>query len=221
MGSGVVARFGSAADGDLHIDADPAGLALRRAAICRYPWTWLRQVHGPTVVVVDRPGDHAGDEADAAVTQAPGAALAIHSADCAPVLFEGIGAADAPVIGAAHAGWRGLEAGVLEATVAQMRALGADDISARLGPCISPAAYPFGTADLTRLAFRFGPDVVGATALGEPAFDLRAAVRQVLADLGVPLDVAAVRCTALDPGWFSWRARAEAGRQASLMWIEP
>jgi copper oxidase (laccase) domain-containing protein len=71
------------------------------------------------------------------------------------------------------------------------------------------------------LAFRFGPDVVSATVEGKPAFDLRAAVRQVLADLGVPLDESSVRCTALDPGWFSWRARAEHGRQASLIWIEP
>jgi hypothetical protein len=217
----VVARFGSAADGDLSVDAERAGLIGRRAAICPYPWTWLRQVHGTTVVMVDRPGDHAGEEADAAVTSVSGAVLAIHSADCAPVLFEGGGVEGGSVIGAAHAGWRGLEAGVLEATVGAMRTLGSVDISARLGPCISPAAYSFGPADLTRLAFRFGPDVVGATAAGDPAFDLRVGVGQVLADLGVPLDQSEVACTALVPGWYSWRARADTGRQASVIWIEP
>ena len=221
MGSGVVARFGSAADGDLSIEAEPAGLAARRAAICPYPWTWLRQVHGATVVVVEHPGDHAGAQADAAVTAVPGAALAIQSADCAPVLFEGGDSGGVSIVGAAHAGWRGLEAGVLEATVAAIRSLGGDGVCARLGPCISPAAYAFGTADLTRLAFRFGPDVVGATSAGGPALDLRANVRRVLADLGVPLDETEVRCTALDPGWFSWRGRAEHGRQASVIWMEP
>lgn len=214
---GVVARFGSAADGDLSIDAEPAALAARRAQICPRPWTWLRQVHGASVVVVDHPGDQAGTEADGMVTARPDAVLAIQTADCAPVLFVG----DHGEIGAAHAGWRGLSDGVLEATVLALRSLGADVISARLGPCISPAAYEFGPADLTTLALQFGPDVVGVTADGRPAFDLRAAVRQALRDLDVPLDESSVACTATDPGWYSWRARRDTGRQASTIWREP
>ena len=214
----VATRFGTATDGDLSIDSDPSGLAARRAAICPLPWTWLRQVHGTTVVVVQSPGDGAGAEGDAAVTAAPGACLAVQTADCAPLLLA---SGDGSVIAAAHAGWRGLYDGVLEATVAAMRSLGAEDVSARLGPCISPAAYEFGQADLTTLALRFGPDVVAATAAGTPAFDLRAGVRQALADVGVPLDESAVACTATEPGWFSWRARRDTGRQASTTWIEP
>jgi YfiH family protein len=175
-------------------------------------------VHGTAVVVVESPGDRAGAEADAAVTAVPGACLAVQTADCAPVLLA---SADGGVIGAAHAGWRGLYDGVLEATVAAMAVLGAEGISARLGPCISPAAYEFGEAELTTLALRFGPDVVSATAGGSPAFDLRAGVRQALRDVGVPLDESAVACTATEPGWFSWRGRRDTARQASVTWIEP
>ncbi|HKY14173.1 MAG TPA: polyphenol oxidase family protein, partial [Microthrixaceae bacterium] len=108
--------FTTAADGDFAIDSDPDGLAERRGAIAAAPWTWLRQVHGAEVVVVGAPGDHAGAEADAAVTGVPGAALAVQTADCAPVLLWGDGPTG-PVIGAAHAGWRGLYEGVLENTV--------------------------------------------------------------------------------------------------------
>jgi YfiH family protein len=214
----VAFRFGAAADGDLAIDADPAGLADRRAAICAHPWTWLRQVHGARVVVVSHPAEHAGAAADAAVTTVPGACVAVHTADCAPVLLA---SADGGVVGAAHAGWRGLYEGVLEATVAAMRELSATGVTARLGPCISPAAYEFGHAELTTLALRFGPTVVAATTGGAPAFDLRAGVRQALRDVDVPLDESAVACTALDAGWFSWRARRDAARQASVTWIEP
>jgi YfiH family protein len=176
-------------------------------------------VHGTAVVVVERPGEHAGAEADAAVTAAPGACLAVQTADCAPVLLA---AADGSVVGAVHAGWRGLLGGVVEAAVGAMRDLGATGVSARLGPCISPAAYEFGSGDLTTLALRFGPDVVAATPDGAPALDLRAAVRQALRDAGVEdLDVSAATCTATDPGWFSWRARRDVARQASVTWIEP
>lgn len=102
----------------------------------------VNQVHSPDVVTVtgplaDRP------RADAMVTATPGLALAVLTADCQPVLFAD---AQAGVIGAAHAGWRGALDGVLEATVAAMEALGArrEAISAVIGPCISQAAYEVG-----------------------------------------------------------------------------
>ncbi len=102
----------------------------------------VNQVHSPDVVTVtgplaDRP------RADAMVTAMPGLALAVLTADCQPVLFAD---AQAGVIGAAHAGWRGALDGVLEATVAAMEALGArrEAISAVIGPCISQAAYEVG-----------------------------------------------------------------------------
>ncbi len=99
------------------------------------------QVHGIEVVAVDTPWQPgAGPRADAMVTRQAGLALGIITADCAPVLFAD---AEAGVIGAAHAGWRGAVAGVLEATIAAMLALGARTgrIVAAVGPCIGQNSY--------------------------------------------------------------------------------
>ena len=112
-------RFSERADGDFAITAEPRALAAARSALAPHPWTWLEQVHGAGVVVVSRPGQWASARADAAVTSTPGAVLAVQTADCAPVLFTAVGPGPSagPVIGAAHAGWKGLYEGVLEATV--------------------------------------------------------------------------------------------------------
>ncbi|PPQ32733.1 peptidoglycan editing factor PgeF [Rhodopila globiformis] len=107
----------------------------------------LTQVHGSHVVTVTHPWRAgAGEKADAMVTDRPGLGLGIVTADCAPVLFADTGCA---IVGAAHAGWRGAVAGVLEATVAAMAALGAepDRIVAAVGPCIARDSYEVG-ADL-------------------------------------------------------------------------
>jgi YfiH family protein len=213
------------ADGDLapHAGTDPDELTRRREAVAPGPWTWLRQVHGSTVVRVDEPGGGAGVEADAAVTDRPGAVLAVHTADCAGVLLWGPTASGRPVVGAAHAGWRGLEAGVLEATVAALRDLGATGVTWRLGPCISPSAYEFGDADLDRLVARHGTALRAATPAGRPALDLRAGVAAALSAAGArpDHDPGDVPCTAGDPGWYSWRARGDRGRQAAVVWWEP
>jgi len=102
----------------------------------------VNQVHSPDVVTVTGPLD-GRPRADAMVTATPGLALAVLTADCQPVLFAD---AQAGVIGAAHAGWRGALEGVLEATVQAMETLGArrEAISAVIGPCISQAAYEVG-----------------------------------------------------------------------------
>ena len=214
--------------GDRHSGVEP----------CPYPSTVLTQVHGTDVVVVNEPGSHDGVEGDALVTCERGAGLAIRTADCAPVLFAGrrpgyggAGDDDAPVIGAAHAGWRGLYDGVIERTVTAMRDLGALDIEWCIGPCISPSAYEFAPRDLTTLALRFGPEVVGATLDGSPALDLVAAVRVAASDAGLgPAGLGTTAgtppCTAMStdptgaPTYFSWRARRDRGRQLSLIWIE-
>jgi len=102
----------------------------------------LKQVHGADVVTVHAPwAPGEGPAADAMVTGKPGIGLGVITADCAPVLF-----CDrfAGVIGAAHAGWRGAAAGVLEATIAAMRALGASQIVAVVGPCIGQESYEVG-----------------------------------------------------------------------------
>lgn len=104
----------------------------------------LTQVHGVDVVTVEEPwAQGAGPRADAAVTARPGIALGIVTADCAPVLFAD---AEAGVAGAAHAGWRGAVAGVLESTLAAMQRLGArpDRVAAAVGPCIRQASYEVG-----------------------------------------------------------------------------
>jgi hypothetical protein len=155
-------------------------------------------------------------------------ALAIHTADCAPVALV---SADG-VIGAAHAGWRGLLAGVLPATVAAMQAMGGHGIRAVVGPCIGVECYEFGETERQPLVDAFGAAVAGRTGDGRPALDVRLAVQASLASVGVEIVGSDPRCTAcgLSPGepdsgenaspLFSHRARREAGRQALLVWLE-
>lgn len=216
MPRSVRPTFSRRGDGDFGIDGDPELLARRRQALAPGAWTWLRQVHGGDLVVVAEPGDHAGAEADAAVTDVAGAVLAIHTADCAPVLLA---ADDGSVVGAAHAGWRGLLAGVLEATVGAMGRLGATGITAHVGPHIRARCYEFGATDLDAVADRYGPRVRGETAAGAPALDVTAAVRLALEPLGVIVEDHG-GCTACEPArYFSHRARADTGRMAATVAI--
>jgi len=197
-----------------HVRAVRPDVDARRRAVVDLRWTWLRQVHGDRVVVVTEPGGGAGERADAAVTDRPGCALAVLTADCAPVALVGSGG----VVGVAHAGWRGLVGGVLERTVDVMRAGGAVDVRAVLGPCIRPECYEFGVEDLARVARRLGDGVRTTTTSGAPALDVPAAVRAALSQVGVD-DVHDVGvCTACSPVHFSHRARHELGRQALVVW---
>ena len=211
-------RFTDRTDGDFAVDSEPAALALARARVAPGPWTWLRQVHGADVVVVGEPGEHAGAEADAAVTAVPGAVLAVNTADCAGVLLAGASPTGV-VVGAAHAGWRGLQRGVLEATVEAMRGLGAERVHWCLGPCISPSRYEFGGDDLELVVDRYGDVVRGTTSDGAPSLDLRSGVAAALDSAGAlgPAD-RAVDCTASDPRFYSWRARKDTGRQSAVIW---
>jgi YfiH family protein len=180
------------------------------------PWTWLDQRHGAEVVVVHRPGEHAGAAADAAVTATPGAVLVVRTADCAPVALL------APeAVGIVHAGWRGLELGVVEVAVHALLTLGATDVTAVVGPCISPARYEFGRAELDRVAARYGDRVRATTTDGHPALDLAAGVAAALRGAGVAEVTVDGRCTASGAAqWFSHRARQEAGRQGSFVWLD-
>ena len=211
--------FTGRAAGDLghagdYVHAVRPEVEARRRAVVDLPWTWLRQVHGDRVVVVDEPGGGAGRSADAAVTDRSGCALAVLTADCAPVALLGSNG----VVGVAHAGWRGLVAGVLERAVEVMRAAGAGDVHALLGPCIRPGCYEFGADDLAQVARRLGDGVRGTTSTGAPALDVPAAVRAALGRVGV-VDVGDVGiCTACSPAHFSHRARRELGRQALVVW---
>ena len=204
-------------DGDLRIDLDPDELARRRGAVTGHRWTWLEQVHGPRVVTATGPGDGAGVRADASITRATGAALAVHTADCAPVGLIG----ERGVVGVAHAGWRGLVAGILEATVAAMRRAGAGPIEAVVGPCIHPGCYDFGEDDLAAVAAAARATACGAvSSSGGPALDLPAGVVAVLGRAGVTDVTVDPHCTGCDPERFSHRVGGDRGRQALVAWID-
>ncbi len=174
-------------------------------------WAWLRQVHGANVEVFDAPRSALPD-ADAAVTTRAAIPLVVLVADCAPIALV---AGDA--VGIVHAGWRGVEAGVVRAAVDAVRARTAGPIRAVLGPCIRPARYEFASADLTRLARTLGPHVVAETDDGRPAFDLPAAVRHALTAAGVEeIDDVAV-CTASSSEHFSYRRDGRTGRQGMVV----
>ena len=212
---GAAVRFTGRRHGDM---ADPTGadpvVAGRRRAIVDRPWTVLRQVHGAEVIEVDRPGDGVGRPGDALVSRAGGVALAVLTADCAPVVF----ASPDGVIGVAHAGWRGLVGGVVEATVVAMRELGATSIQAALGPCIRSECYTFGPADLDRAVARLGEAVRAVTADGAPALDIAAGVGVAVRRAGAELVADTGVCTACSADHWSWRARADTARQATVVW---
>jgi len=194
-------------DGDFAV-ASPL-VATARSELDSRPWTWLRQVHGREVAIVSVPGEHAGTEADAVVANIDDAVLAVQAADCAPVAFW---SPQGP-FGVAHAGWRGIEAGVIESTVAALRSLGAIDVVAVLGPCIHPGVYEFGDGDLDRIAAKFGKSVVGTTHEGRRALDVPAAVGLAVRRCGARMDHDMAMCTAECSSFFSHRARQERGRQ--------
>lgn len=184
------------------------------------PPRWLRQVHGIDVVRDPAVVDHIDDEpeADAAVTSTPGTVLAILSADCLPVVFA---ARDGSRIGAAHAGWRGLADGVLEATVAAM-ATPADDIVAWLGPAAGPDAYEIGVDVFEAFVSRdaSASAAFAPTRRGHWKVDLYALARRRLAAVGVTDVHGGTLCTMSDPHrFFSHRRDRRGGRIATLAWI--
>ena len=193
-----------------------------RASLADPAVTNLDQVHDSAVVTVARAGDKRGHQADAAVTAVPGAKLLIRTADCAPVLLLGEDAGRPVAVGVAHAGWRGLVAGVLPAAVGALRSLGAVDVRAMLFPCIEGPCYEFGLSDLDAVAGALGDGVRGLSGAGKPALDMVAAVRSSLNNAGVTnLDLSTWRCTACDhESLYSYRARQDSGRLGLLAWLE-
>ena len=206
-----------AADGD-----EPASVARNRIELVERaglpsPPCWLRQVHGTRVLRFDAP---AADEpeADAAGTATPGVVLAILPADCLPVVFA---ARDGSEVAAAHAGWRGLAAGVLEQAVAAMRAA-PGDIVAWLGPAAGPQAYEIGEEVFEAFTSRDprAASAFVATRPGHWRVDLYALARQRLAEAGVGAVHGGGLCTISDPArFFSHRRDGRSGRIATLAWI--
>ncbi len=168
------------------------------------------QIHSATVHIVDRNWDFAARaQGDGLVTAEPGVALGILTADCAPVLFAD---AQAGVIGAAHAGWKGALGGVLEATIAAMKSLGAGRIKAAIGPAISQVNYEVGQD----LRDRFGAsDARFFAEAGRPGhyhFDLSGYVAHGLKQAGVD-DVTDLALCTYPPGngFFSYRRTTHRG----------
>ena len=186
---------------------------------------WLSQVHGNAVVDAAAVADDA-PRADASVATARGAVCAVLSADCLPVLLCDV---DGKVVAAAHAGWRGLAGGVLGATLGAMRARGAGEILAWLGPAIGPQQFEVGADVLA--AFRdgaAGPDAAHAVEAafapipgrpGKYLADIYALARGVLRRDGVLRVAGGDFCTVTETArFYSYRRDGVTGRQASLIW---
>lgn len=177
---------------------------------------WLRQVHGTRVVDLDQPA--VNPEGDAATTRMPNRVCAIKVADCMPVLLAD---ENGGVIGAAHAGWRGLGAGVLEATIAAMHLPG-KKIIAWLGPAIGPKVYEVG--DEVRAAFverdRAAEAAFTPTRPGHWLLDLYQVARQRLRARGVERIFGGGYCTYSDAErFYSYRRDGTSGRMAAYVWL--
>lgn len=181
---------------------------------------WLHQVHGSRVVDLDAsPGADAWPEADAAVTTLPDVVCAVRVADCLPVLLADV---EGRCVGAAHAGWRGLVAGVIEASIAAMRERGSERVIAWLGPAIGPAAFEVGPE--VREAFcATDPAADGCFSPGAPGkwhADLYALARRRLQAVHVESISGGGYCTRTQPHrFFSYRRQPDTGRMAALIWL--
>jgi YfiH family protein len=215
LSGGAYASFNLAA----HVNDDPRNVAENRRIFrqqCNLPRnpSWIRQVHGIAVVTDSEPGSN--PRADAIVSRREGAVCVVLTADCLPVVFA---SADGVEIAAAHAGWRGLLNGVLEATVKAMKTPPAD-IVAWLGPAISQGAFEVGHE--VRDAF------VACDADSARHFlpnsrerwqaDLRGLARRRLASVGIDAVGDSERCTFKEKdAYFSYRREGECGRMATFV----
>ncbi|MFM7507752.1 MAG: peptidoglycan editing factor PgeF [Rubrivivax sp.] len=209
---------------------DAAAVATNRARFARALLArpvWLRQVHGTRVLRLEAgTSEHPVKPADAAWTTEPGIACTVQVADCLPVLLA---TGDGRAVAAAHAGWRGLAGGVLEATVAALRdGAGAEpaELRAWLGPCIGPAVFEVGADVLEGFgrvplpadqpAFRWAPRADGSARWRA---DLPLLARERLAALGVHAVAVHGGCTVAETsGFFSFRRDGVTGRMAAAVW---
>jgi YfiH family protein len=217
----------------VHVGDDLANVRQNRAAlraVLPAEPLWLSQVHGTVVadanaaVTAPLVGDGlsaAAPEADACIARGPGAVCVIMTADCLPVLFADV---SGTVVGAAHAGWRGLAGGVLKRTLEAMRSAGAGEITAWLGPAIGPEKFEVG-ADVVQA---FGPDAPASAfrpiegSPGKFLADIYALARHVLQRDGVSQISGGEYCTVTQSErFYSYRRDKVTGRQATLIWITP
>jgi YfiH family protein len=181
------------------------------------------QVHSPDVVAVEAPwAAEARPRCDGIVTGTPGLALGVTGADCGMILFAD---AEAHVVGAAHAGWKGARDGVVEATVAAMAALGAraSRIVAALGPCIAQASYEVGPEFVASFDAEAAPFFAPSRNAGRAMFDLHGYIglRAARAGVGVFVDLG-LDTYADEARFFSYRRKthrseADYGRLVSAI----
>jgi polyphenol oxidase len=170
---------------------------------------WLKQVHGKRVIDLDT---NAAREGDAAITRKSGVVCVAQAADCMPVLFADV---EGTTVAAAHAGWRGLSAGVLEATLEAMR-VPPERVIAWLGPAIGPQVYEVG--DEVRAAFAEYESAFRPTRPGHWLLDLYAVARTKLS--GLKSVSGGGCCTFTDSErFFSYRRDRTAGRMGAFIWL--
>lgn len=181
---------------------------------------WMAQVHGAAVADLDTLGDSVVATADAAVASKPGLVAAVLTADCMPLLLCDI---EGKRVGVAHAGWRGMAAGVIENTVAAM-ATDPACVLAWMGPAIGPRAFEVGPE--VRDAFLDTDDGAGEAFAphkpGKYLADLYALARRRLERAGVREVRGGGFCTVTDASrFFSYRREQRSGRMGAFIWIEP
>lgn len=199
---------------------DPRAVAENRARVARdlpAPPFWLDQVHGASVLEVGE-ARRTPPEADASVARRYGAVCAVMTADCLPVLLC---SKSGKVVAAAHAGWRGLHAGVLENTLGAMHCPGSQ-ILAYFGPAIGPQAFEVG--DEVRSAFvdanREAKSAFSPSGPGKWLADIYLLARQRLMRLGVDAIYGGNYCTVREAErFFSYRRDGKTGRMAAMIWL--
>lgn len=202
------------ADGNFNSDVvDAVILDSRRRALIDLPWTQLREIHGIDAHWVDRAGECDGELGDIVGTAQNHAVLGIWVGDCAPVILIG-----ARSIVGAHAGWRGLRDGVLDAAVSLMTQNGDHVIQGFVGPHIHQCCYQFGEHDLQIMVDRFGVTARGVDQMGCDALNVAACIRQFFATRNIPL-FETEECTGcLSDKYFSHRVRGERERHIVGVW---
>ncbi|WP_051425944.1 peptidoglycan editing factor PgeF [Jiangella gansuensis] len=203
-----------------HVGDDPAAVARNRellaGAIGLSPRavSYMNQVHGARVGVVDGPWTGPAPEVDALVTTVPERALAVLVADCVPVL---VADPEAGVVGVAHAGRPGLAAGVVPALVAAMRDFGARKLTARIGPAVCGRCYEVPEPMRAEVA-AVVPESWAVTRAGTPGLDLPAGVAAQLRTAGAAVEDVAT-CTIEDEASYSYRRDGVTGRFAGVAWM--
>lgn len=208
-GSLVEIAWTDTTDGDFHVDDPNGGLTERRRAVMDGRWAVARQVHGSNVVDAALCLD-VGDlpHADGVISGAIDQPISVQGADCAPIAFV----TEVGPIGVAHAGWRGLAAGIIDETVGMLNSAGGTTVAAVVGPVICTDCYEFGAADLDEVAGKLGEAVRAQTKNGTPALDMRAGITGAFEQVGVSDVLFVGGCPACDKTGFSHRARQDPQR---------